>query len=151
MTPAPPPTGPTPAPGQLPVPEPRPDEQTEQFWQATRAGEFLLQRCTSCERVSWPPRSFCPHCGAAGLQAVKSQGGGTVHSYTVVRKAGGGWRDAVPYVVAYVELAEGPRILANIVGAAPETVHIGMPVSLGFAAAANGFAVYRFAPASGQA
>ncbi|HVQ92414.1 MAG TPA: Zn-ribbon domain-containing OB-fold protein [Mycobacteriales bacterium] len=142
----------TPAPRPaLPVPEPRPDEETGPFWQATRDGDFLLQRCASCERISWPPRSFCPHCGAAEPAALRAQGRGTVYSYTVVRKASGAWRDATPYVVAYVELAEGPRVLANIVDTDPETVHIGMPVLLSFAETANGFAVYRFVPAPGQA
>jgi uncharacterized OB-fold protein len=134
----------------LPVPDPRPDEETEPFWRATGRGELLLQRCTRCDRISWPMRSFCPHCGAPALVALTASGRGEVYSYTVVRKASGAWQAATPYVVGYVELAEGPRILTNIVGCVPEEVRVGLPVELRFARAANGFAVYRFVPAAQQ-
>jgi uncharacterized protein len=135
----------------MPLPEPQPDRETEPFWQATGRGELLLQRCTSCDRISWPVRSFCPHCGAPALVPLAASGRGAVYSYTVVRKSGGAWRDATPYVIGYVELAEGPRILTNIVGCAPEDVRIGLPVELSFARTANGFALYRFMPAAAQA
>ena len=43
------------------------------------------------------------------------------------------FRDALPYVLAYVELDEGPRLMTNIVGCEPDAVEIGMPVTVDFA------------------
>ncbi len=50
-----------------------------------------------------------------------------------------------PYVVALVELAEGPRMISNIVGCAPEEVRIEMPVRVRFEDVAD-FALPRFEP-----
>jgi uncharacterized protein len=135
----------------LPLPDPQPDQETEPFWRATGRGELLVQRCAGCDRISWPVRSFCPHCGSPALVALTASGCGEVYSFTIVRQASGAWRDAIPYVIGYVELAEGPRILTNIVGCAPEAVRVGMPVELSFARTAGGFALYRFTPAAQQA
>jgi uncharacterized OB-fold protein len=57
-----------------------------------------------------------------------------------------GYRDAVPYVVAYVELAEGPRIMTNIVDVDPAEVAIGMPVSVVFTDTGESARLYRFRP-----
>ena len=74
-------------------------------------------------------------------------GRGTVFSYTVVRGGvGSRWRDHIPYVVAYVELDEGPRLMTNVVDVDPETVEIGMAVEAVFDATDDGPAVLRFAP-----
>ena len=59
-------------------------------------------------------------------------GRGIVYACTLIRKAMGPWAAAVPYVAAYVELAEGPRILTNVVTDEPEAVTIGMPVTAVF-------------------
>ncbi len=103
------------------------------FWAATTRGVLLIPRCETCAASSWPPRPFCPRCGAAEAPAlVPAAGTGTIYSYTVVRRARGDYRDLVPYVVAYVELDEGPRVLSNIVDADPEAVRIGQPVEIVF-------------------
>ncbi|HPG27658.1 MAG TPA: OB-fold domain-containing protein, partial [Myxococcota bacterium] len=60
-------------------------------------------------------------------------GRGTVYTYSVVRQNQmPAFREAVPYVVAYVQLEEGPQLLTNVVGCAPEAVSIGMPVRVDF-------------------
>ena len=52
----------------------------------------------------------------------------------------------MPYVVAYVELAEGPRVLTNVVGCEPDQVFIGQPVRVVFSDTGDGSALYRFEP-----
>jgi uncharacterized OB-fold protein len=74
----------------------------------------------------------------------EASGQGVVYSYTVVRKGDGLWKDVAPYVVAYVELAEGPRVMTNVVGIDPSDVRIGMPVEVVFEPDGAGGAVYRF-------
>jgi uncharacterized OB-fold protein len=73
---------------------------------------------------------------------------GTVYSFTVVRKGKGAFQDAGPFVVAYVELADGPRIMTNIVDCDIDALHIGMPVEMVFHDTGEGSALYRFRPAS---
>jgi uncharacterized OB-fold protein len=63
---------------------------------------------------------------------VVLSGRGTIYSFTVIRKGAGPFRDAAPYVLAYVELEEGPRMQTNIVGVDPETVHVGQAVEVVF-------------------
>jgi uncharacterized OB-fold protein len=73
---------------------------------------------------------------------------GTVYSFTVVRKGTGAFKDAGPFVIAYVELADGPRIMTNIVNCDIDELHIGMPVEMVFHDTGEGSALYRFRPAS---
>jgi uncharacterized OB-fold protein len=130
----------------LPTPEPVTDEESAPFWRALAAGEFRLCRCAACGRVLWPARSFCSACGAADPEWFTASGRGTVYTYTIARKAQGEWRDVTPYVIAYVELAEGPRILTNVVGCEPAEVRIGLPVRVVFCPTGTGSTLYRFTP-----
>jgi uncharacterized protein len=51
-------------------------------------------------------------------------------------------------VIAYVELADGPRIMTNIVDCDIDALHIGMSVEMVFHDTGEGSALYRFRPAS---
>jgi uncharacterized OB-fold protein len=132
----------------LPVPEPVVDPEVLPFWEGTARGELMLRRCLSCGTVGWPPRTFCAACSAPDPEWFAAAGTGEVYSFTVVRRAQGVWRDAVPYVIAYVRLTEGPTVMTNIVDCDPAAVHIGLPVRVVFAPSAYGYALYRFLPDS---
>lgn len=83
------------------------------FWQGLAEGRLVLPRCASCDVLVWHPRDFCPLCWGTQLSWEELSGHGVVYSHTEVRR--GGMRPGgAPYVVAYVELDEGPRILANV-------------------------------------
>jgi hypothetical protein len=116
--------------GAFPVPEVADDPATRPFWAGIKAGRLLLERCLGCQAIIWYPRGFCPRCGAAATEWTEASGRGTVYTYTVARRSFGGWAAAVPYVIAYIELAEGPRVLSNVVGTAPDEVSIGMEVEV---------------------
>ena len=110
-------------------PLPQPSETTRPFWEGTRAHELRLQRCRDCGKHIFYPRAVCPFCLSERLDWVTASGEGKVYSYTVVRRAAHpGFRDDVPYVLAIVELHEGPRLTTNIVGVPPEGVRVDMPV-----------------------
>ena len=121
--------------------------ETQQFWDATARGVFLLVRCNACDTVIWYPRPHCPECGSVDVSWFEASGRGTVYSCTINRSGGGAWKAVSPYVLAYVQLEEGPRILSNIVGCDPEAVHIGMAVSVVFDDAIEDTSIYRFTPA----
>ncbi|RFS86028.1 Zn-ribbon domain-containing OB-fold protein [Actinomadura spongiicola] len=135
---------------RLPRADFTPSDADEPFWAATTEGRLLLSRCESCATVIWYPRPFCPRCGGSEVTHFPASGEATVYTYTVVRKARGEYRDLTPYVVAYVELAEGPRVLTNIVDCDPADVHIGQRVVLAFDAPDGARArLYRFHPETG--
>lgn len=103
-----------------------PDNQ--EFFAGLEAGRVRLPRCDRCGNVVWYPRHHCPACGSGEVTWFDASGKGTVYSFTVVRRSQGDWSAAVPYVLAYVELDEGPRVLTNVVGADPGGVAIGARV-----------------------
>lgn len=113
-----------------PLPIPNPD--TEPFWHGCARGELLLQRCKSCLAYRHPPSPICPECLSPDHEWVAAEGRGTVYTFVIVRQALKGETFRVPYVVAVIELAEGPHILSNVVGPAVEEVKIGMPVEVFF-------------------
>jgi uncharacterized OB-fold protein len=92
----------------LPNPVPEQNPETEQFWKATAEGRLLLLRCEDCGVVIWYPRPLCPDCGSTSVVWIEGSGLGTVYSFSVVHRSAGSYQDAVPYVVAYVELPKGP-------------------------------------------
>ncbi|MEY3690404.1 MAG: hypothetical protein RJB57_59 [Actinomycetota bacterium] len=132
----------------LPVPAPLVTPANERFWAATAQNRFELQRCTECDTVVWFPQRRCPECWTESLGTFDAAGTGTVYSFTVVRRGNGDWRGAVPFVLAYVELDEGPRVLTNIVDCDPDDVHIDMPVSLVWHDTGENSSLYRFRPAT---
>lgn len=136
------------SPSTLPAPAPEVSPETKEFWDATAEGRFLLRRCDACGVAIWYPRAVCPDCGSTATSWSEASGRGTVYTFTVVhRSVVQAYREAVPYVLAYVELEEGPRVMTNIVGCAPEEVRVGMPVTLVFDDTGKGSALFRFQPA----
>ncbi len=105
---------------------------TEFFWEGAARGELLIQRCTDCKTLRHPPGPGCASCGSLEWDTVGSSGRGTVHSYAVHHYPPIPGHD-VPNVVALVDVEEGVRILANLVGVAPDDVEIDMPVEVSFA------------------
>ena len=127
---------------------PAADWQTRPYWEGCGRGELVLQRCSACGTVQHRPRGLCASCLSSELVHFVASGRGTVHTFTVTHQNGmPGFREACPYVLAYVELAEGPRLLTHVVGCPPERVAIGMPVRADFVPTGDGLGVPRFVPA----
>ena len=116
----------------LPTRAPRPNAETDEFWAGCAAERLVLPRCDDCGEHIWYPRRFCPFCASTAVTYVEVSGVGTVYTFTIVRKGAGPFRDAAPYVIAVVELAEGPRLMTNLVGVAVDEVAIGQPVRVVF-------------------
>ena len=133
-------TGPVP----VPTPESRP------FWEAARRHELCLQRCRSCGRHVFYPRAACPNCLGADLEWQRVSGRGTLNTFTVVYRGQKGFPLGPPYVIAVVELAEGPRLMTNLVGIEPDPakIRIGMPVEVLFEDVTPEVSLPRFRPAA---
>ena len=112
---------------------PRPSSVTRPFWDAARRHELVLQWCATCAEHVFYPRSTCPRCGSGALTWRRSAGLGTIHTFTVARRATHrAFADRVPYVIAIVELEEGPHLTTEIVGVDPDAVRIGARVAVEF-------------------
>jgi uncharacterized OB-fold protein len=88
---------------------------TQFFWDGVRARRLLVQRCADCGALRHPPRPMCPHCHSLDWAPFESAGRGTVLSAVVMRHPRYPWFATDP-VVALVELAEGWRLVSNLVG-----------------------------------
>ena len=131
---------------ELPVFPPVVVPETKPFWDGTAQSKIVLPKCNACGVVIWYPRTSCPVCTSTDVSWFEASGRGTVYSFTIVRRQGGPWRDVLPYVLAYVELDEGPRMLTNIVDTDPSDVSIGQTVQAVFHDTGEGNALVRFRP-----
>ncbi len=116
--------------------------ETREFWAAAENGQLLLNACEDCKRPHWYPRALCPLCGSTRLRWMPASGRGTLYAFSTARKA------TPAYTLAYVKLDEGPTLMTNIVDASPESLKIGMPVTVQFQRAQEGRMMPFFRPAS---
>jgi uncharacterized OB-fold protein len=116
----------------------------ETYHAARRERRLLVPRCRACGERHWYPRSFCPFCHSTELDWPQAAGGGTVYSYSIMR------RTEAPYAIAFVTLAEGPTMMTNIVECDLDAVHIGMEVRLAFRDGVDGEPYPVFRPAARQ-
>lgn len=114
----------------MPRPLPQfPERDSEPFWTATKSHELRYQTCDDCRSVVFYPKHHCQSCGSSKLTWQSSRGEGVVYTYSVVRaNRSPAFRDYVPYVLSYVDLDEGFRMMTNIVDVPPEQVKVGMRV-----------------------
>ncbi|MBI1735877.1 MAG: Zn-ribbon domain-containing OB-fold protein [Candidatus Rokubacteria bacterium] len=116
---------------ELPTPVVTPE--TAPYWEGARAGKLLLQRCLACRALRFYPRRACPSCWSERVEWVEASGRGRVHSFTVIhRPPAPAFASRLPYVVALVDLEEGPRMMANVVGDGALEVAIDDPVTVTF-------------------
>ena len=130
-----------------PKPIPVASKETKPFWDAVRQKKLVMPRCTSCGTFRFPLSRHCRACGKAGHEWVEVSGRGTVFSYvTYHRHYHPGFEAELPYTVGLVALAEGPRIISNIVGIAPEAIRCDMPVAVQFEQITPDMYLPKFAP-----
>jgi len=127
----------------LPVPFPT----TQPFFDAAAEGRFVLQRCPR-DGFFFYPRSRCPKCLGDDWQWQPASGRGEVHAFTIDRVGHDpALARRVPFAIAVIELEEGPRVTANVVGCPVDDVHVGMPVEVAFEVV-DGVALLHFVPRS---
>jgi len=122
--------------------------ESKPFWDGCARHELLLQRCTACGRRQHYPRGVCAACWSSELAWERASGRAAIYSFTATyRTQARGFRDELPYVLAWVELDEGVQVMANIVGVRdPEQLRIGQAVRVTFEDVAPGLSLYKFTP-----
>lgn len=129
----------------MPIPVKLENGDSAEYWQGAAAGKLLFQRCRSCQHIQFPPRHHCERCWQADPEWIESSGKGTVESFTIVRRAPlPEFRDSVPYALAAIRVAEGPRMITNVVGDDALEIGIGDPVEVTFSPDHHGNVLPRF-------
>jgi uncharacterized OB-fold protein len=132
-----------------PKPLPVPTPETQPYWDGLKAHELRIQRCLDCGQAYFYPRPFCPHCFSDKVEWFKASGKAKLHTYEVIHRAPPAFAADAPYVLAVVELEEGPRMLTNIVGGGtePAGLKIDMPLQIRFDDVSSDITLPKFGPA----
>ncbi len=115
-----------------PLPAPNIDELNRPHWEALKQGELRFQRCGACGHSWLPAREQCPSCLSSQVDWEVASGRASLVSWITYHVAfNKAFKDRIPYIVAIVTLAEGPRMLTNIVNVVSEDeLTIDMPLVL---------------------
>ena len=128
-------------------PVPVPDEISAPFFDGARAGRLMLQHCTACGKWSFPVRERCPHCLGAKLGWRAASGRGTLYTFSIMHQVmNPGFAAEVPYNVSQIDLAEGVRMVANVIGIANDQLRIGMELQAVFEDVGMGVSIPKFRP-----
>ncbi|MFG2344960.1 Zn-ribbon domain-containing OB-fold protein [Streptomyces phaeochromogenes] len=114
---------------------PEVDAFTRPYWDAAAEGRLLLRRCGACGRAHHYPREFCPRCWSEDVTWERASGRATLYTWSVVHRNDlPPFGSRTPYVAAVVDLAEGPRMMTEVVGCGEEALRVGMALEVAFRA-----------------
>jgi uncharacterized OB-fold protein/acyl dehydratase len=99
------------------------------FFEGAKEHRLLIQRCAQCKTLRHPPRPVCAKCRSYEWDTLEASGRGTIYSYVVNHYPQVAAFD-YPLPVGLIELEEGTRLVANLVGVDPGDVEVGLPVEL---------------------
>lgn len=121
---------------------------TDPHYDALRERRLMLQRCSACCRLRFPPGPVCPACGSDHLRWEEHDGSATVHSWIRYHRAYlPEYEPLLPYVVVCAQLHAGPRMFARLASADAEPV-FGMRLQAIVERCPSGECLLGFVPAS---
>ncbi len=128
-------------------PLPVPDETSQPFFAGAREQRLMIQRCSACGGVMWPVKTRCIHCLSAHPDWIQASGQATLYSFVLMHQVyHPGFAGEVPYNIAEVDLAEGLRIITNIVDCPNDQLRIGMPLQVTFENLTDEITLPKFRP-----
>jgi uncharacterized OB-fold protein len=128
------------------LPDPDINEVSKPYWDALKKGKLTFQHCRKCGNNWLPARGECPKCLEADWAWHDASGKAKLISWVVFHRAfHPAFEDRLPYNVAVVELAEGPRMITNIVVEDAEKLVIDQPLTF-MPAEEQGHGIARFRP-----
>jgi len=127
---------------------PTPDLETQPFWDGCREGRFLLRHCNACGEDHFYPRPFCPKCWSDDVEWFEASGKATLYTWSVVHRNDlPPFGERVPYVAAVVDLAEGPRMMTNVVDCEFDALAVDMELEAVFHPTSDEVTIVQFRPA----
>ena len=119
--------------------------ESKPYWEGIRQHRLLLPSCEDCAHRWFPPSLLCPNCNSDRTVWAEVSGRGKIFSYVVFHRVyHRGFATEVPYVVALIELDEGPRLLSNIVGTPPDAIACEISVRIVFEDVADDVTIPKF-------
>lgn len=132
--------------GAYEKPVPVVDADSAPYWEGAKQGRLMIQKCRETGRTFLYSRRLAP--GAGEADWIEASGAGEIYSWTVARRpAGPAFKADTPYVIASITLAEGARVLANVVTDDPDGLHIGRKVEVFFDKVSDDLTIPKFRPA----
>ncbi|MEM8562095.1 MAG: Zn-ribbon domain-containing OB-fold protein [Pseudomonadota bacterium] len=125
---------------------PHPTVLTRPYWEGAKAGKLMLQYCEHCGDYQFYPRIICSNCGGDNPVWREASGRGRIASFTVVRHPVSAAYET-PYLVALIDLEEGPRMMSSLIEVEPDAVSIGDQVVVAFEAWSDEIDMPVFRPA----
>jgi len=117
---------------ERPLPQPITPE-TKPFWDGLREQKLMIPKCNDCGRAFFYPRIVCPLCHSRNVGWVEASGRGRLYSFEIAYQTiGRTFKVKPPYVLAMIELEEGPRMLSNLINVEPDPkkIRCDMPVEI---------------------
>ncbi|MFI9646706.1 Zn-ribbon domain-containing OB-fold protein [Streptomyces sp. NPDC052040] len=109
------------------------DAFTRTYWDAAAEGRLLIRRCADCGRAHHYPRESCPYCWSEDVVWERASGCATLHTWSVVHRNDlAPFAGRTPYVAAVVDLAEGPRMMTEVVDCPRAGLRVGMALEAVF-------------------
>ena len=129
-------------------PIPVPSKESRPYWDGLKQHRLMTPRCEDCKHHWFPPSHLCPHCGSDRSQWAEVSGRGRIYSFVIYHRVyHPGFADEIPYAVAVIELEEGPRMISNVAGIAPDKLACDMKVLVSFEDITQDATIPKFRPA----
>lgn len=102
------------------------------FWSALDDGTLLVSVCGACGHRWLPPLATCPQCGSRDVTSAPAAPSGSLYSWTVIHLAADPvYAAETPYTVGLVELDDGTRLYARVVGVAHDDLRDSLRLRVG--------------------
>ena len=131
--------------GPIPIPQP----ESDFYWEKCKKHELWLRYCKRCEKAYFYPRDLCPACFGRETGWIQATGKGTIYTYGIVHQIPRpNYSGPLPFVIAMVQLEEGPIMPTNLVDVEPEptAINVGMPVEVTFDDITENISLPKFKP-----
>ena len=130
---------------------PQATPETQEFWDGLKRHELRIQKCQDCNQFYFFPRPFCPApgCRSENVAWETVSGKAKLHTYVISHRGFGGWAEEVPYVIAIVELDEGPKMMTNVINVEPDPANLkpDMPLEIVYDDVTDEVTLPKFQPA----
>jgi uncharacterized OB-fold protein len=132
-----------------PIPTPITPE-AKPYWDGLKEQKLMLPKCEDCGKPFFYPRVICPYCHSRQITWVQASGKGKLYSFEIVyQRLNPRYKLATPYVLAMIELEEGPRMMSNLVNIEPDpqVIKCDLPVEVVYEKLTDDITVPLFQPA----
>lgn len=132
-----------------PLPQPITPE-SKPYWDGLKEHKLMLPKCEECGKPFFYPRILCPHCHSRRITWIQASGRGRLYSFEIAYQSlNPAFKIKPPYILAMIELEEGPRLMSNLVNIDPDPklVTCDMPVEIVYERLTDDVTISLFQPA----